>query len=722
MNKSTNSSTSPKGVPVYSPYIIDAKGYKVDAGKAGEIFPQPVTAVMYYTEKTRDGVFKIMPVVKAPPADAPYKNDAKMEFRVDLGGGSADPVLQTQETGGYYSTTLKLVNTPGKNRINSIGTVTASVPSYDAQGNETRTDKALAASFPIEIWGLKLTVPAYQQLVLNSEGYPVAEVEFNYDILPADYQVIPASLAVEVFERSATGSETLLGLVPADSNKKIILSKGMAKFDVNNTYYAQVVLNRGPEEVRSEKIPLINAALIPDYNRDGKIDKTDRERAERGDKFYFWINDDDDGGETDGSDIPGDKMLTSINLDYENAKVDGIRDLIDFFPVHLDIKSLLYAFDPAKYAYKLRSEAESLNFVLTDLEALHAGYYLRGDDNNLEIPVKLGNADTKRVQADGSFLDYAFLDKIKTGGKGVVLIEGRKASTKPLELKIYDSLQNNVLTLSFNLSLDGVEQMFRHENLTRAVKADAEFGPDSKYGVASRDKALNCPDVECLSVGPQNIKNFVFLHGYNVNGQEARGWQAEIFKRMFWSGSRARFWGVTWDRWDTQIPIINKTRNYHINVRHAFNTAPALNDFIRDKVDGDVTIAAHSLGNMIVSAMLTDNSAVWDASGKIKHYFMIDAAVAMEAYDGATTQEKDPASAPEVALQKRYMDHQEWAGAGYHDFLFASEWYQLFASDDARSKLTWRDRFKKRPAKATYFNFYSSGEQVLGTLPYEQAS
>ena len=78
-------------VSVYSPYATDEKGNKIDAGKAGEIFPEPLTAAMYYTEKTSEGIFKIMPVVKDPPADAPYRNDAKVEFRADVGGGGVQP-------------------------------------------------------------------------------------------------------------------------------------------------------------------------------------------------------------------------------------------------------------------------------------------------------------------------------------------------------------------------------------------------------------------------------------------------------------------------------------------------------------------------------------------------------------------------------------------------------------------------------------------------------
>ncbi len=57
----------------------------------------------------------------------------------------------------------------------------------------------------------------------------------------------------------------------------------------------------------------------------------------------------------------------------------------------------------------------------------------------------------------------------------------------------------------------------------------------------------------------------------------------------------------------------------------------------------------------------------------------------------------------------------------YKEQLWASEWHQLFANENAsdyRAKLTWRDRFKTRPGSTAYYNFFSSGEEVLGTLPF----
>ncbi len=66
----------------------------------------------------------------------------------------------------------------------------------------------------------------------------------------------------------------------------------------------------------------------------------------------------------------------------------------------------------------------------------------------------------------------------------------------------------------------GVETMFRHKNLVNAVG----MAPDTH----DRETAPNWPDEL------NNHQAFVFVHGYNVNQQQARGWQAEFFKRLWW--------------------------------------------------------------------------------------------------------------------------------------------------------------------------------------------
>ena len=239
------------------------------------------------------------------------------------------------------------------------------------------------------------------------------------------------------------------------------------------------------------------------------------------------------------------------------------------------------------------------------------------------------------------------------------------------------------------LSITGVEQMFRHYNMCAYGNGTVDTG---NPGNPSRYDAPNEPQT--------TNKNFVFLHGYNVNQQEARGVLSEVFKRMYWSGSKAKFYGVTWNGAVSQgdmslggiFPqLVDVTCNYQTNVVNALQTASHLADFLGTLPADKTVVAAHSLGNMVVL------SAISDYNAKMSKYFMIDAAVPIEAVQGNAARE--PA-----------MIYSTWQD--YSNRLYASDWWQLFTNGDARSTLTWSNRLGNLGSVDIY-NFYSPGEEVL---------
>ena len=85
--------------------------------------------------------------------------------------------------------------------------------------------------------------------------------------------------------------------------------------------------------------------LLPDYNRDGKINEDDYDRLGAGEAFTVWLNDDDDAEGTNDGEEAGD---TNVDLhdvpggdgndqDCADDKVNGRCDLLDFFPVLIDV-------------------------------------------------------------------------------------------------------------------------------------------------------------------------------------------------------------------------------------------------------------------------------------------------------------------------------------------------------------------------------------------------
>jgi len=420
---------------------------------------------------------------------------------------------------------------------------------------------------------------------------------------------------------------------------------------------------------------LVPVELVPDFNRNGVIDITDRGKVSENSPWRWWVNDDDNSpGDIghDGDDIPG-----AAHPDGQETTVQGIRDLIDYFPLYLDIGAILRILPPSQgTVYRLRQDSGSLRFVYTDLTPDTIKAYLTSfDGDQLTNATSLSNAPAIRTTSTGVVLDPEWLNKISDERKGVLLFEGRDKSSFSLILEVIRDGQK-VLNLRLALAIDSVEKMFRHINLT---------GPNNEWGGrgTETDEPLNYPDTLC------GESAFVFVHGFNVTPEAAKGWNAQMFKRLQQAGSKAKFYGITWYGAEMGDGLV--VPDYHKNVDNAFATAQPFAEFING-LPGNVTVTAHSLGNIVVG------SAIHDWGAEIANYCMVDSAVALEAYDGAASKE------PEM-VQSAWNE--------YPQRVWASEWYNnpALPAGDSRRKLTWRDRLS-RVGEHTY-NFYASSEDVL---------
>ena len=142
-----------------------------------------------------------------------------------------------------------------------------------------------------------------------------------------------------------------------------------------------------------------------------------------------------------------------------------------------------------------------------------------------------------------------------------------------------------------------------------------------------------------------------------------------------------------------ELPVLGYvTPNFYGNVQNAFQTASALSDAMQD-VQGPKWFIAHSLGNMLVSA------AIQDCGMQYEKFFLLNAAVAMEAFDptGGITQASHDNMTP-----------QAWTN--YTDRVRATHWFERFPEGDGRRLLTWKGRFA---SVTNIVNFYSTQEEVV---------
>jgi len=450
-----------------------------------------------------------------------------------------------------------------------------------------------------------------------------------------------------------------------------------------------------PEDGKIIYVSLLPVEIVPDYTRDGKIDQADSGKITTEKPWRFWINDDDDSGETGGTDIPV-AYTNGGAQDLWQPGVDGIRDLIDFFPLHFDLKAALVVMPETEFQYFLKHDSMESSIgssfsVLWYPEAIldrnpkdvtGAGSYLK----NLTTAADIVARDLHPIPKYGLRIPNDVLLAAKNG-KGVALFEARMATEKPIQIEIRKNDGTVLGKVDFPVKISPVQNMFRYKFV---MPGAANLGA----GDVPADPP-NWPDAD------RNDKHFVFAHGYNVNDTQSKGWGGEAFKRLFWSGSNARFTAFGWYGYQGQTFGI--TPDYQVNLDNAFGTAKSFKQFL-DLLEGEKTVAAHSMGNVLVG------SAMHDWGARPKNYFMVNAAAAKECYD--------PAEADEPA-QDAAMENQIWRG--YPKELRASEWHRLhpaaaWPGSDWRGKLTWRGRFAnviQNGGQTDVYNFYSSGEEVL---------
>ena len=438
---------------------------------------------------------------------------------------------------------------------------------------------------------------------------------------------------------------------------------------------------------------VVGAALIPDVDHNQVIDAADHKAVSTSSQFRFWLNTFTEHGDVDDD---WDAPLKDGGNGADTV-VNGRMDLVNFFPLWVDIGDALNIF-PEGVTYRLKQANGAVNIVYTNLSTSTAGAFLTKDSETgygKNLSKGACEAEAITVSAGGIELSQNFLDLIRAdSSQGVLLVEGKTGTESPLVFEIVKD-GNVVYAKEMPLKLSSVEDMYRWINIRNAA-GGASTDPSNS------GESANYPDNLC------NGKMVVFVHGFNVPLQQARYNAAETFKRLYHSGSQAMFTAITWcgDEGMFYVPWPKMgwiNLNFWGNVNHAFQSVDAFTQAFNRLPGGEKYVMAHSLGNILVSAAIQDRGLT------VAKYFMLDAAVAQEAYDTTVCQWQQ--GNDQASWSQAKMVPNLWKE--YDPRLAASNWYLLFPVTDNRSQLTWRNRFNKVSAMKNAINYFSSGEDVL---------
>ena len=425
------------------------------------------------------------------------------------------------------------------------------------------------------------------------------------------------------------------------------------------------------DEVR-QTLTSVLPCIQADINHDGKIDEADVLLQAKGNPFRFWCNED-----TEKGDYAGQIADTSPNA--SDLKVNGKADLLNFFPIKIDLGSLYKVFGSAA-KFTLKDTANCMHYcVLKDFSSY----------NFFDL------ASSSVYTQEGTLLENAALSNLGSDGIDLNNLSGDGSEPHILALEaagfVYPD-EGLTLVVTF-----GEQEIYREQLKVRILSIDWLF-----RNVSLRGAEENSAFVPYIPETPSNRpdsetdgEHIIFVPGYNVNEEGSQQWGRAIFKRLWWAGFRGMFTVVDWrgDYSQVDIPGMgNIAVNYYQNVNNAFSSAQALSAACA-ALPGEKTILAHSLGNVLASAAIKDYGFIYN------RYYMLNAAVPIEAYEAESFPETN-------------MIPKTWQK--YSEDLYSANWHKNFSQADGRSLLNWQGRFA---GIANAVNCYSPTEDILANAP-----
>ncbi len=418
-----------------------------------------------------------------------------------------------------------------------------------------------------------------------------------------------------------------------------------------------------------QKYKVVSPVLNFDYDRNGKIDDYDNGCYRENKNVYFWHN---DSRWTDD-----DAFTFGYGRNVDNNQIDGRHDLLNFIPIAVDLSELEECWGDKEIEYVIEMTSGDPKYAFADVSMDNMKSVHLGDCTDLK-GTPIYNAKLEKTGKPLKLSDeFIALAKNKSGA--MIMEFSERNPNFNIWLYAREKEFNSIMYRTrVNVHVGNIADMISWINIRGAAGGTG--------GIPTVLDTYDWPKSE------RKDGSLVFVHGYNmVEGEETALWAMDVFRKMWWSGLEHGFVAVQWYGNKGQI-IESITPDYYENVKNAFLSAESLSAIMR-YVSGPKWFLAHSLGNMLVSA------AIQDYGMEYEKYFMLNAAVAIEAYK------------PDVKNIKEIRDNMtpsKWID--YPLRVRAAHWYDLFDKGDGRRLLTWKGRFKD---VTKIVNFYSSEEEVL---------
>ncbi|MEY2506446.1 MAG: hypothetical protein QOH01_775 [Verrucomicrobiota bacterium] len=392
---------------------------------------------------------------------------------------------------------------------------------------------------------------------------------------------------------------------------------------------------------------LVPVELMVDGNRDNEMSFTDlaaheADQTSEEKPYRFWVNDDNDG-------ILDGKELEGGSADYADTFLKSVRDLEDFTRLWISFKGISEMVKTGDVTAQLQWKpadggtswsGNAGNPAINVFKAVEGdgGNRYLSDEATAKNQVSYGNMPTEYSISLGrvgrgqplSLPSSLFSTLSDSRPNAFLLFEAAGEGTGELILTFWRGGTKIGESSGVWLDLKNVRTMYERGKITVEAPGIPDPWDNPHPGPLewTWDPWQWPPDIDTASDDA-----IVFVHGWRLTYAEYLKWADTTFKRLYRVGYKGRFYAFHWPTFNGENNGIDPAdlfvpggATYNPSEYRAWQSGPALANFVNSLPSSRKYIIGHSMGNAVAGSALRANM-------QVARYAMCNAAVAAMAYD-----------------------------------------------------------------------------------------
>jgi hypothetical protein len=368
---------------------------------------------------------------------------------------------------------------------------------------------------------------------------------------------------------------------------------------------------------------LLPVEVAVDADRNGEIQfGSDRTSAEK--PFRFWINNDQDDVEIDEP-----ARVEDGSRDMLDSVIKTKRDLEDFVRMKIALGIPLEQLKDGTFEIGLKFKdsatgSPAIRIWPNESATGKSDFLTNGDAAGRQI----GKTSFGATTSGTVFLPASFWEQ-QTKAEAHLIFEGISTGKGELALVVKPKDGAETETTGIHLHLLDVREMYERARIT-PDHPDQFTEPSQFVGVFGNPSIMPPvpnigwewhPDGKAFVEDPEENKEYlVFVHGWNMTNEGSQRYAESMFKRLWQKGYKGRYAFVRW-------PTYTGWLTYNASDYRAWLSGIGVAAFVNSLPPSHTkNIAAHSMGNIVVSSALREGM-------QVDNYALLNAAIPAMCFD-----------------------------------------------------------------------------------------